>query len=46
VDTVTTFLAIVRCILCIYLVAADSTEHVVAVIDFMRRIDEVEEVIV
>jgi hypothetical protein len=43
---VTTFLAIVSYILCIYLVATYSTEHVVTLIDFMRRIDEVEEVIV
>jgi hypothetical protein len=43
---VTTFLTRVNCILCIHLVAADSTKHVIALIDFMRRIDEVEEVIV
>jgi hypothetical protein len=43
---VTTFFTRVSCIFCIHLVAADSTEHVVMLIDFMRRIDEVEEVIV
>jgi hypothetical protein len=41
-----TFMTIVSCIFCIHLVIAESTKHVFALLDFIRRIDEVEKVIV
>jgi hypothetical protein len=46
VDNIITYKTIVSCILCIHLVPTYFTKYVVTVLEFLRRIDEAEDVIV
>jgi hypothetical protein len=46
VDNIITFKTIVSCILCIHLVTAYFTKYAVVLLEFFKRIDEVEDVIV